>query len=866
MKTSLLLTLFSVVLFLPASLQAQLQITGKVRNGKSKPLPFSSIQVFENDSITVISYATANKDGKYRIVLPSAGTYVFSAAALGYSRKFRKETISDSFDLDFTLLASDEHLEEVVIKTRGVEAVVRKDTVKYNLAQITDGSEQKLEDIIKKLPGVELDESGKIKAGGKKIDKLLINGKEFFGDQHQLATKNINSEMVGNISLLKNYKDLSFIDDEQTRSGKIALNVDIKGEYSGLFKGELHGEGGHHEKYEASTNLFRFGKKSNLFFIGNLNNMNRQAFTFQDYIAFMGGIFKLMGDKSSITLSEDDLPFLLNDNKIKEKRTRFGALNFVLEPSPNLQINAYTIIDNPQQIRQQRITQTILAEQLPLYQLYYDKREHLFLNNSYMDITGKPSKNSVLNYTITAAPSRQSHSWEDTSDSLQIRQSPNKKRFDLQQNLQFKSKIGLHSKLHASAHWVFSSKNRSIEIVSDSKMPAIEYSKFRQKTEKQSLGGSLDYAFRWNKYASFRFSYRFSHREESFISSSEIRPDSGNNLFLITNTHHPGFSIYQRKWKKINYEVGGDYALIFSSAKSALYSFLPYASVSFHPNNIHNLSLAYRRTHSLPDLPQLAPHEYVSNYRNRRRNLDCTPLTEMLSDNLELDYWLYDAFSGTSFSFNAEYSIDQSPQIEHIDYKDEYILHQYTTGLSEETAFRLHIRLSKRFDEFPFKFKFSGSFHETEYTSSVGNKVEKLRSNKYKANIRCESLFAQSPVNFLAGFRVKKDFLKKQADAGLLFMCPYAELRAVYAGFKLQVKFETNKYKSENYNNTEHILFAKLLYQYPNSRWRFCLVGENTLNMNTLTRIDRYIESGILHEEHCAVQGGSLTAGITYQF
>ena len=105
---------------------------------------------------------------------------------------------------------------------------VKGDTLVYNADSYTNGSERKLEDIIDKLPGVEINENGQIEVEGKVVNKLMVNGKDFFDGDTKVATKNIPSNAVDKIQILKNYSEVGQLSSVRNNQDNVAINIKLK--------------------------------------------------------------------------------------------------------------------------------------------------------------------------------------------------------------------------------------------------------------------------------------------------------------------------------------------------------------------------------------------------------------------------------------------------------------------------------------------------------------------------------------------------------------------------------------------------------------------------------------------------------------
>ena len=160
-----------------------------------------------------------------------------------------------------------------------------------------------VEDLLKKLPGVEVERDGSIKAQGEDVRKVLVDGKEFFGDDPKIATKNLPADAVDKVQVYDKKSDMAeFTGIEDGRDSK-TINLELKdGKKNGYFGNasagggamETQEDGLKYDRYEGKFNINRFSKKSQLSAIGMLNNINQQGFSFDEYIRFMGGLSSFM--------------------------------------------------------------------------------------------------------------------------------------------------------------------------------------------------------------------------------------------------------------------------------------------------------------------------------------------------------------------------------------------------------------------------------------------------------------------------------------------------------------------------------------------------------------------------------------------
>ncbi|WP_016990354.1 hypothetical protein [Flavobacterium sp. ACAM 123] len=229
------------------------------------------------------------------------------------------------------------------------------DTLKYRIEKFLNGTEETLKDVLNKLPGLDVDNQGKIKVNGKAVDKFLIDGQEFFIDQQKIATDNITAEMIKNIEIIKNYTEFKQLKKEE-KSGLTAINVKIKDKFKNKITGNV-ALGLGQDKFNLQTNLFNFGKKTYTSVIGDSNNTGELALTISDYLSFTNK--KNDATNGEVTFSKNtDLPrFLTLGNNVQNRDSYFTGLNFKYFPLKKLEVNLYSLFNTNNQTEEQLIEQ-----------------------------------------------------------------------------------------------------------------------------------------------------------------------------------------------------------------------------------------------------------------------------------------------------------------------------------------------------------------------------------------------------------------------------------------------------------------------------------------------------------------------------
>jgi hypothetical protein len=301
MKKSTLLVLFCLQAFFSYSQQKTAgSIKGTVVDVQNRlPLPDATITVLNRADSAVAGFSVAGKAGDFEIKNIPAGQFIFTISFTGYSPYVREIEITPSLsvlNLDTIALATDTTmLAGIVITAPPIR--VKQDTVEFSASAFKTLPNATAEDLLKKLPGVEVDKDGNITAQGEPITKIYVDGKEFFGNDPKLATKNLTAELIESIQVFDDMSEqakFTRIDDgSRTRTINIKLKKDRK---QGIF-GRVNAGLGSRERYEGTASLNMFRDRTQLSILGGANNTNRQGYTFNDLISSMGGMSGINGNR-----------------------------------------------------------------------------------------------------------------------------------------------------------------------------------------------------------------------------------------------------------------------------------------------------------------------------------------------------------------------------------------------------------------------------------------------------------------------------------------------------------------------------------------------------------------------------------------
>lgn len=293
-------------------------VTGKVIDKEQEPMPQASVSLLAvRDSSMVTGIATDN-DGKFRITDVRAGKYILQASYVGYANTYKNITVGNStLNVgDVVLEESAEMLGEVSVVGVKTPIKVMEDTVEYNTDTYKTQPNAVVEDVLKRLPGVEVDSEGKITANGKEVTKILVDGKEFFSDDPKVASKNLPVNMVDKIQVVDRKSDLARLTGVDDGEDETVINLTVKkGMKNGWF-GAVDAGYGTDDRYKLTFNVNRFWNDNQITFLGNFNNINELGF------ADGGNRFRRFGGSNGINTSQ---AFGINFNVGNKEIFRVGG-------------------------------------------------------------------------------------------------------------------------------------------------------------------------------------------------------------------------------------------------------------------------------------------------------------------------------------------------------------------------------------------------------------------------------------------------------------------------------------------------------------------------------------------------------------
>lgn len=295
MKTIPTILLFSIFL-ISFQLGAQTfkwTLSGSIQDPTNHPLNSATITLLDPKDSTLLTFGISNTKGEFEIRNIREEAVLVQVSFMGFDTYYTTaKRPENSLSLPLGVIQLQEKTQELDEFTlRDIPPItIKKDTIEYHADAFKTQPNANVEELLKRLPGVEVDQDGTIRTQGETVRRVLVDGKEFFGNDPRLATKNLLAEAIEKVQILDRRSEQSLftgVDDGQREK---TINLKLKEDFKKGIFGNLTGAYGTDNRYKLQGNLNRFSENQQVSILGLSNNINEQGFSIDEYINFQGGI------------------------------------------------------------------------------------------------------------------------------------------------------------------------------------------------------------------------------------------------------------------------------------------------------------------------------------------------------------------------------------------------------------------------------------------------------------------------------------------------------------------------------------------------------------------------------------------------
>ena len=326
---------------------SQIEYRGIVKDSLDFPLEMANVIALDTVAKRIASYGFTDAKGNFKLDLKKNTVYNIKISYIGFKEisAFLK-TKTTNMNKDYTML-EDSMLDGIEIISK-MPITIKGDTIIYNADSFKNGSERKLKDVLAKLPGVEINDDGQIEVEGKAVEKIMIDGKEFFSGDTKLATENIPSNAVDKIQVLRNYSNVSQLSGVQNNQDRVAINIKLKEGKKNFWFGDIIAGAGNSADtglYLFQPKLFYYTPKYTINVIGDVNNLGDVVLSRRDLRSF-GGSFRTQSPSNgtNINIGDAGIGFLsAGANNANRIETKLSALNSSYSPNKKLDLSGFLI-------------------------------------------------------------------------------------------------------------------------------------------------------------------------------------------------------------------------------------------------------------------------------------------------------------------------------------------------------------------------------------------------------------------------------------------------------------------------------------------------------------------------------------------
>lgn len=846
--------IYLILFFFSCNFFLSQTITGSIKQSLSKENIFANIIIKNAEKPDDISEFTIARNGNYTITLSkSYKKIILEANALGYNtvtQTIENPQKDSIYTIDFTLSKEQvKEIKEVVITSNKKPFIAKEDTVKYNVLAYRDGSERKIEDIIKKLPGIEVNEkSGEIKYKGKPIETVHLEGDDLFGSNYSLGTKNINVDMVEQVQAIENYSSNPLLKGIEN-GDKVALNLKLKKGKVDFSGNADYGSGffsDNQQAYNIGTNILGISKNYKSFGTLSYNNVGTNNTPF-DYFGFnlSNEQIKERNFLAKKLIPESIFTSTLDDSRANINNSIFGNYNsiFKIGKKTSLKTNLYYIQDK---IRQTQFSQNDISvgeNYFTTSDLYETKKKpvlyrgdiELKINTSKKSLLEYKAKVSQENINTLSSVLQNSTTFFDTN--------LHSESFLLRQDLTYTQKI---SEIKALQIQLFQSYNSTPQDLFISPVLQInsltnfetQYSKFIKNTfsaQSTYLGSTS------------KTKYAFS-----------IGGDIEKNPFLSYLNDNSNMNYYNNfSYSKNSFWLKGAYHLQYGNFKISPSFTAKYLDQSL--NNISEkrndfliepaLALKYKLNENSALLSSIIftqnpfSEEYFllkQLFTTPRNIINSTPSLEIKKTlSYNLFYSINNLYSQFQFRSGFLYSKDNGNYFSNFNISENSTTVNYFYLPQSNESMAFNFMIEKYIPNIESTVRLSTDYSISNYKNIVNN--SDLRNNKFQ-NLTSELFFKTAfdiKVNFENQFKIFKSISKSEGTEQFQNNSLQNTFKVILKPRKKWFVLLSSDYYIPNLDKKDNYLFLDATIRFtPNKIYEFSFNAKNILNKKMFSQIE----------------------------
>ena len=847
----IVLTLVFIFVFFKIHSQ-KLTLSGSVKDSLQNPLPYANVITKPKDVSKNLQFAITDNEGYYKLILQKGDTITISISYLGYKPIDYEFVALKSTQKDFILQQSSEQLDEVVIE---IPVTVRGDTTTYKTSKFIDGSERKLKNVLKKLPGVEVSKNGSVTVQGKKVTKMLVDGKKFFGGNSKLAVENIPANAVGNVEVIDNYNEVAFLKG-LSDSDEMAMNIKLKEDKKRFVFGDVEAGKGNEGFYKTSANLFYYSPKTNVNFIGNINNIGEKTFTFSDYMSFSGGMNAIFSGNFNYNYKGGDFSQFMESRDLLQSSQKFGALNITKVATDKLDVSGYAIFSNSE-------TSSLIENQNE-YTTFSEERTNTtnadnLLGIGNLNIEYNPNTkekwyarsqvkrtNNTINYNLISLVNANSNTISTDRDLTATYINQNIEWHKRQNDKHtFSSVINYtFDKSYKTTFWETQDPILQGLIPADNNQTLLRIHQLKN-TQEQNIDAVFKHFWEINNSNHIYTTLGNKFLNEDFFTDDSQLLDNNS----VNNFANSGFG------NDLNFKLNDLFFGVHYKFRTGIFTLkqgvfahnygwqtnqspeidknkwvvLPDFLAKIEFNKSKKITINYNLKTSFSNASKFANNFYLQSYNSVFRG------NENIENNLfhaaRIYYSRFSLYRGLMLFVNLNYNKQIRGVRNTVDFNN---INQFLTVKMFDNPsenWRGNIHLEKTIKK--LKYKFDVGFNNSKYIQELNNNIQTNSNNNHDYELGVETLFDKFPTIEIGFKQTIGNFTASSNTSKFVTTEPFVTIDYDFLeSFILNFDYRRSNYQNKTLGqkNTYEIANATLSYKKENSAWSYKMTAQNLLN------------------------------------
>lgn len=833
-------------------------------DGDLNPIPRALLLISANEN--QVAFGSTNEFGVFEKKLDN-GSYIIKASKLGYIAFTKDVEIDNDNEITFVLENEVNKLETVIIKSRPKIMKIKGDTISYNIRAIADGTENKVEDLIKKLPGLNVDDAGKVSYKGQDIDKVLIDGNEFFNNKHQMATQNIDANMVEGIDLLLNHTGFSQASGAEKT---VALNLKMKDAFKNKWIGEVDFGLGTKDAFKIHNNLFKFFKKGNIAIIMDYNSIAKTPISFEDY--------NEMQTVSAVSFDEQnanqvEMPSFLNPNNyFTKKKNSFIGILYTTKFSEKSKITVTNVFNSANIVESQFKNQTNIGE-TNVTQAFSDiKTTDYTLNNTYLKWEYNKSKKTYFSYFAGFTPN-----FDDENNTINsTEQSLNSERN--QTNLSFSQQFHASTNLNDKINYKFYIKHRyqsKDQVLNLSTLNPIFDTNLTQINQELSTQNSLVNII--NEFSTLKKNNLFSLKVNFLSTATTYESSISQNQNFTNNLDFNREMIlvnpsWLRNWSskfQTTFAAKMSYSKIdFTTNTTTLLRFEPVISLVYNLGLLDKISFNYSLSHHLPQIDQLQNNQTIVDFQTVYRESLVSFGKVIPRSDFSADYLKINTRTQSVLFTRLSYGFTKNALATNSSYQNDYSQNNFiATDHSKQINAILYYDL--KFDSLPFSIKNTGAYFNSDGFSQFEGLNNNIKTTVFSGKSQLISTIKNSNIQFDLGLNVRQTQFSQSINSfanKTINTQTNLNVRGKFKTFlKWNVEIIRDHQNSEFSSNKIDFLNANVQYNV-SKKIKINANGFNLLNLDTSKIIKTSINEAYFTETVTRILPGYILVGLAYSY